>query len=203
MLEVFINEFIGAVIQLLAFSLIPVIWWLITARKKESFFRWIGLKRITNEKGIIKTILLTVLAAAIYIGLTYLCINMISNEITAAGSQFAGLGYIAVPAAFIYGYIRTGLAEEIVFRGFILKRAKNKFGFIAGNTVQAVIFGLLHGLPFGFATGNILVTILLTILPGAFGWYQGWLNENRCGGSIIPSWLLHGTMNFLVALFSL
>lgn len=22
---------------------------------------------------------------------------------------------------------------------------------------------------------NILVTVLLTILPGAFGWYQGWI----------------------------
>ena len=50
MLEVFFNELIGAVIQLLIFALIPFIWWLITARKKESFFKWIGLKRIRTEK---------------------------------------------------------------------------------------------------------------------------------------------------------
>ena len=39
----FINELVGAIAQVLVFSLIPFIWWLITARKKESFFSWIGL----------------------------------------------------------------------------------------------------------------------------------------------------------------
>ena len=203
MLDIFFNELIGAVIQLLIFALIPFIWWLITARKKESFFKWIGIKRIISEKNPFITLLITISAAAAYTLLTYLCINLISDKITAAGSQFAGMGIAAVPAALAYGYIRTGLAEEIVFRGFLLKRIKSKFGFAAGNLVQAIIFGLLHGLPFGLATQNILVTILLTILPGAFGWYQGWLNEKRCGESIVPSWLLHGTMNFVVTCLSL
>ena len=90
-----------------------------------------------------------------------------------------------------------------MFRGFLLKRIGNRFGFATGNLIQAVLFGLLHGLPFGMVTHNILVTVLLTILPGAFGWYQGWLNEKRCGGSILPSWLLHGTMNFIVTCLSL
>ena len=203
MLDIFFNELIGAVIQLLIFALIPFIWWLITARKKESFFKWIGLKRIRTEKNIFITLLITVLTAVAYTLLTYLCISLISDKITTAGSQFSGMGAAAIPAALAYGYIRTGLAEEIVFRGFLLKRIKSKFGFAAGNLVQALIFGLLHGLPFGLATQNILVTILLTILPGAFGWYQGWLNEKRCGESIVSSWLLHGTMNFIVACISL
>lgn len=105
--------------------------------------------------------------------------------------------------ALVYGYIRTGLAEEIVFRGFILKRIQGRFGFMAGNLVQAILFGLLHGVPFGLATQSIFVAACMTILPGAFGWYQGWLNEKRCGGSIVSSWLLHGTMNFIVTCFSL
>ncbi len=58
-----------------------------------------------------------------------------------------------------------------------------------GNTVQALLFGLLHGIPFGLATKNVAVTILLTLLPGAFGWFQGWRNEKRFNGSVIPSWL--------------
>ena len=144
-----------------------------------------------------------VLAAALYCVLTYLCVYLISDQITVAGSQFAGMGLNGIPLALMYGYIRTGLSEEIVFRGFILKRIQNRFGFIIGNTVQAILFGLLHGIPFGLVTQNIFVVVCLTILPGAFGWYQGWLNEKRCGGSIVPSWLLHGTMNFLVTCLSL
>lgn len=203
MLNLFITEFLGAVFQLLIFSLVPFIWWLITARKKESFFRWIGLKKITHEKNAGNTLLITFLASALYCALTFLCITFVSDEITTAGSQFVGKGMIALPAAVAYAYIRTALAEEMVFRGFLLKRIKNKFGFGIGNLIQAVLFGLLHGIPFGMATQNILVTVLLTILPGAFGWYQGWLNEKRCGESIVSSWLLHGTMNFIVTCLSL
>lgn len=203
-LELFISELFGSIIQLLVFSFIPLIWWLVSARKKEGFLSWIGLKKITHKNNAAVTVLITVAAAVLYTSLTYLCIASIDSEqITTAGSQFADKGIIAVPAALVYGYIRTGLSEEIVFRGFLLKRIADKFGFQAGNITQAVIFGLLHGVPFGLATHNILVTVLLTILPGAFGWFQGWLNEKRCGGSIISSWLLHGTMNFLVACLSL
>ena len=203
MLNLFITELLGAVFQLLIFSVVPFIWWLITARRKESFFRWIGLKKITHEKKVGNTLLITFLASALYCVLTFLCIGFASDEITTAGSQFAGEGVIALPAVAAYAYIRTGLAEEMVFRGFLLKRIKNKFGFGIGNLIQAVLFGLLHGIPFGLAAQNILVTVVLTILPGAFGWYQGWLNEKRCGESIVSSWLLHGTMNFIVTCLSL
>lgn len=203
MASLFFTELLGAVFQLLIFSLIPFIWWLITARKKDSFFKWIGLKKIVHEKKVVNTLLITVLAVAVYILLTVFCIKSISDEITTAGSQFAGKGFIAIPAALAYGYIRTGLAEEIVFRGFLLKRIKNRFGFQTGNLIQAVLFGLMHGIPFGLVTQDVVITVLLTILPGAFGWYQGWLNEKRCGESIVSSWLLHGTMNFIVTCLSL
>ena len=203
MLNILLNELLGAVLQLLLFALLPFVWWCITARKKTGFFRWIGFRRVTHPQPLTGTILMTAGAAALYTLLTYLCISRISHAITTAGSKFAGLGIKAVPAALAYAYIRTGLAEETVFRGFLLKRIGNRFGFATGNLIQAVLFGLLHGLPFGMVTHNILVTVLLTILPGAFGWYQGWLNEKRCGGSILPSWLLHGTMNFIVTCLSL
>ena len=45
-----INELLGSVVQILLFTLIPFIWWLITARKKENFFSWIGLKKPVGDK---------------------------------------------------------------------------------------------------------------------------------------------------------
>ena len=144
---------------------------------------------------ILTAIILPVAVTSVYIiGFegTFVSSNMTRNQI-----------FDTLSAGIFFTGIAAGLVEEMVFRGFLLKRIKNKFGFGIGNLIQAVLFGLLHGIPFGMATQNILVTVLLTILPGAFGWYQGWLNEKRCGESIVSSWLLHGTMNFIVTCLSL
>ena len=40
-----LNELIGAVVQVLLFALVPLIFWYITSRKETSFFAWIGLKK--------------------------------------------------------------------------------------------------------------------------------------------------------------
>lgn len=202
-MNIILDELSGALLQLILFSCVPFIWWLITARKKETFFNWIGLKKGKCESSKIKIFSMIVLSAGIYIGLTALCISFLSEGITTAGSQFKGKGMIAIPAAVFYAFIRTSLAEEIVFRGFILKRVSAKFGFSTGNLVQAILFGLMHGIPFGMATGNIVVTVCLTLLPGAFGWFEGWLNEKQVEGSILPSWMIHGTMNLITTLLSL
>ena len=199
----FVNEFIGALVQLLLFSLIPFIFWLIFGRKKENFFKWIGLKKIKHQGKPWVTLCAIVAATGLYIGITTAVLGFLPEGVTTAGSDFAGKGFIAFPAVLAYGFIRTGLSEEVVFRGFLLKRFAEKFGFVAGNTIQAVLFGLMHGVPFGLVTHNIPVAIVMTLLPGAFGWFQGWMNEKRCGGSIVPSWLLHGTINVIVAALSL
>lgn len=199
----FVSELISSVLQVVLFSLIPFIWWLITARKKEDFFGWIGLKRINHNGKVAVTIISTLIAVLVYGLLTTFFINKFSGEVTSAGSSYAGMGLSYIPVAFVYGFIKTGLSEEILFRGFLLKRIKNKFGFVAGNLVQALAFGLVHGVPFGLATGNIGVTIILTILPGAFGFYMGYLNEKKCGSSIIPSYIIHALINTFVTIMSL
>lgn len=202
-MDTFIEELIGALLQLVLFALIPFIWWLVSARKRESFFSWIGLKRVQFTGKLRVTLLITLGAVACYGLLTKLVMASVPEGITTAGSNFAGMGIAALPAVFVYGFIRTGLSEEIVFRGFLLKRISGRWGFSAGNIIQALLFGALHGVPFGLATHNMLVTLIMTLLPGAFGWFQGWLNEKRAGGSIIPSWLLHGIINTVVAALSL
>ena len=68
---------------------------------------------------------------------------------------------------------------------------------------MVVFNGKENGVPFGFATGNIGVAILLTLLPGLLGFYIGWLNEKRFSGSIVPGWMLHGIINTLAAAVSL
>jgi hypothetical protein len=52
MIELFINEFVGAIVQLIMFSFIPLIFWLISSGKKQNFFQWIGIKKsVAKENG--------------------------------------------------------------------------------------------------------------------------------------------------------
>lgn len=203
MMELLANETGGAFLQLILFALLPFVWWLCTKVDKENFITWLGLKKPKANKNIFFILAVTVGATLLY-GISMMnIIRLLPPGITNAGSYFVGKGREALPAVLIYGIIRTGLSEEILFRGFLLKRVANKYGFIAGNTVQALIFGLLHGIPFGMITGSLLTLLLCTFLPGLFGWFEGWLNEKYFNGSIIPSWFLHGIINVISASFGL
>ena len=197
-----ISELVGSVMQVLLFALVPFLYWFFAVRRKESFFSWIGLKKPVCGNSA-KVIVVSLAAAAVYIAVLNLCIRFLPEGITTAGSQFASQGVAGLPSVFFYAFLRTALSEEILFRGFFLKTIQNRFGSWTGNFVQALLFGLLHGIPFGLVTKNAAALVLLTLIPGLFGFYQGWLNEKQCGGSILPGWLLHGCINFLTAVLSL
>lgn len=195
-----LDELISALLQALIFSLVPVVWWLITARTKENFFVWIGLKKPVI-KGSPWKLALTILAIAIgYILLMILIMTFLMKGVDTATSQFSGQGLGKLPEILIYSFIQTALSEEIFFRGFLAKRLIKKLGFALGNTLQALAFGLLHGIPFGLTTGNWAVFLLLVLLPGTIGWLQGWMNEKKSSGSILPSWITHSLMNLAASL---
>ena len=199
-MQQFLSVLVSAVLQVILLSLIPFIWWLVTARKKESFFEWLGLKgcRLGRLLGIMALVLVLFLAAAL------VPVYMLRNTETAT-SQFEGLGAAGIPAALVYAILQTGLSEEIFFRGFLLKRLANKFGYAAGNTVQAALFGLMHGAMLYSQAGPVLSAVA-AVLTGGAAFAFGWLNEKKAGGSIIPSWCVHAVSNIFssfVALFSL
>ena len=41
-----VSKIISSIIEIILISSLPFIWWLISAKKKENFFNWIGLKKI-------------------------------------------------------------------------------------------------------------------------------------------------------------
>ena len=195
----FMSVLISALLQLSLSSCIPFFCWLRTGRKKGPFFRWIGFKLPHFHGSVFKVSAIVIGSAVMYIlAVTFIMKNLMSDVQTAT-SQFSGKGITAVPAILVFAIFQTGLSEELFFRGFLCKRLSNRFGFVAGNLVQSLCFGLLHGIPFGIATGKVVVCVLLTLLPAVIGYVQGWLNEKEAGGSIIPSWILHSLMNILSA----
>lgn len=201
-MNLLISKLIASVIQIVLFSLVPFIWWLISARKDSGFFKWIGLKSINGKEN--KPLFWILGISSAFIIISVFMLYMLRN-VESASSDFNGLGIKALPAIIIYAVLNTALPEEILFRGFLLKRVSNRFGFTAGNVVQAVIFGLMHGIMFFSAVGMIKA-ILITLFTGIIAYLMGFTNEKKADGSILPSWCIHSIANIfsgLCAAFSI
>jgi membrane protease YdiL (CAAX protease family) len=196
-----LSYFINALVQVALFALIPYVWWLATARREERFLHWIGFKKpvLSNPRLFAIVILaysaVTVLSQA-------LSGVLVSRSITAS-AQFTEFTVSQLVNGLVYGLVQTGLAEEMLFRGFLAKRLSRQFGFAVGNALQALLFGLLHGVLFFMAGAGALSSIIITAIPAAAGWLFGYVNEKLSGGSILPSYLMHGLGNVLVALFGM
>lgn len=191
-MELFAQKILSSIVQILLFALIPFMWWVISARKKSGFFQWIGLKRISSPKES-KTALWIAGTTIVFLAVSVFILYIVRN-IETATSEFSGLGMKALPAILVYAVLNTSFPEELLFRGFLLKRLSHQFGFPIGNTVQSLLFGLLHGAMFLALTG-IPQAILIIIFTGGIAWCMGYVNEKKADGSILPGWCIHAIAN--------
>ena len=197
----FIQEMVSSIVQIILFSCIPLVWWIIGYRKKDNFFHWIGLKKIENKVKVIKPFILTTIGFIIF---GFLSLYMIRGVETAT-SSYAGLGLAGLPTVIIYALFHTSLSEELLFRGFLLKRISNKFGLVVGNLIQSIIFGLLHGAMFISYVG-IVKAVVIILFTGLLAYAMGYINEKLANGSILPSWCIHFISNLFsgcISLFSI
>ena len=196
-----VQSLIDSIFQLFLFSFIPFIWWLIFWRKKEKFLSWIGIKRpIFQNKHFV--FLFGCLFFVVSI-LSNVFLEVVEKSETAVG-QFQGVNVVTLFSAFLFGMVRTGAAEEILFRGFLAKRFIQYLGFAFGNILQAIIFGIMHVVLFRIVTSlNIFQSLLIFSIPFLTSLFFGYINEKKSGGSIIPSWLMHGIGNVLASIIAI
>jgi membrane protease YdiL (CAAX protease family) len=131
--------------------------------------------------------------ALIAVAMSFVLDSVLPKDIQLANGRFAGKGFRALIPAMIFSFAATALPEELLFRGFIGAKLSNKQGFATGNTIQAILFGLLHGAAM-FGTYEPQIPALVIIFTGTMGWTMGYINK-KADGSIIPSICLHGTSN--------
>ncbi len=110
--------------------------------------------------------------------------------------QFAGLGINAttVLMALIYGVVKTGFAEEFLFRGLIAGVLARRMSLIWANAVQAVIFLVPHLLI--LTVMPEMAWLLPVIFVGAL--FAGWVRIKS--GSFYGPWILHAAINTAMCL---
>lgn len=170
--------------------MIPFIGWLVSG-KQETFFHYLGLKALPNITK--KLLLFSLIAWLGFLALGFSTRHYFTG-IELANSHFTTFDLQTGIEILIYSFIKTALAEEIFFRGFLLKRFQHRFGFTIGNVIQASLFGGIHVLLLLTQTTSPLL-LFIFLFTGMIGMVLGWLNEKLAGGSLLPSWLIHGLSN--------
>lgn len=206
-MQLLISSVTTTIVNLIVFSLLPIIWWFFRHRKEEGFFRWIGFFKPQLKS---KWWVLLIFAILYYFFYNFdftqfvspETLEYIENSASVSANAFAGIGVAAILPAFIENFIANGVAEEILYRGFIYKRLISKIGLVKGIILQAVLFGLMHNILYilaGLDVGLWYHTLTF-IFTGMGALLLGWLNEKIFNGSIIPSILLHGAGNFIASM---
>lgn len=194
-MALFTDKLVSSLVQIVLFTAVPFLWWLVTARKKQKFAEWLGFKKVGGGRKTVSSMVICMVAFLLLGAFTLYVVK----DVETATSEFVGLGVSAIPAVLVYAILNTSLPEEILFRGFLLKRLANKFGFAAANAVQAVIFGLMHGVMFFSLVGTVQAIVIL-LFTAAIAWFMGYINEKKAEGSIVPSWLIHAVSNIFSGL---
>lgn len=206
-MKLIVSSITTVIVNLAVFSLMPFIWWFFRHRKETGFFKWIGLYKPQLKS---KWWVLIIFAVVYYFFYNFdftrlidtKTLEYIENSSSVSANAFAGIGIAAIFPALLQNFIANGVAEEVLYRGFLCKRLCGRLGTVKGIIIQAILFGLMHNVLYlaaGLQVGMWYHTLLF-VFTGMAALLLGWLNEKIFNGSIIPSILLHGAGNFIASM---
>lgn len=195
-----LQEVISAILQVLAFALIPFIVHLVRKKRIGGFGRYIGMKAPTAKAIWLSFASVAVFAAPVllfaFLDPGFMDImtdpKSVTGKIRAMGFSGEAVGILVVTAVF-----KTALAEEIFFRGWVAKVLICKINYPIGNLIHAVLFGGLHLALFAAISQNPLYLGIIFIFPTLGAYLMVHINEKHAHGSIVPSWITHALANLI------
>ncbi|RYY19983.1 MAG: CPBP family intramembrane metalloprotease [Cytophagaceae bacterium] len=193
-----LTEVVSALLQLALFTLPPFVTFLVQQRTAKGFGQYIGLYRSparANGWALLASLVSVSSTLGVALASPTIKVLMLDPHSVAGQLRLWGISFGTVAVLLVTALVKTALAEEILFRGFIAKRLIAAWGFRVGNVVQAVLFGALHIGLFWIFTNSPLVLGFVFLASSVGAALAAYLNERLAGGSIIPGWILHGMAN--------
>lgn len=196
-----ISELISATIQIIIFMIIPFIAFVIQNKKVKGFFKNIGLAKTTS-----KAVYLSIGASLFFLVgvLTLVALNdsikqaMLNPPSTTGKLREMGFQPTTLLILLVIACLKTSLAEEIFFRGFVAKRLINWLGYFKGNLLQSIIFAAIHFLLFlTVVKAEYGFLIFILAFTGIGAYITCYINEKIGNGSIVPGWIAHGIGNIV------
>lgn len=122
------------------------------------------------------------------------------TEFTREGSAWraflgVGLGAKGIAMALVYGIVKTGFPEELLFRGLIAGSFSRRFALPWANLFQALLFLAPHLLLLFIMPDQW--SFLIWVFLGAL--FVGWARIRS--GSILGPWLAHASLNVTTGLY--
>lgn len=186
------SEGINVLINIILFSIIPFLWFGLSKRGARGFFRYLGIY-VPNEMDVVGSIRIILPIYLITLAANLLVIAT-GNSQRSTGGVDHNAWCVVLIGLILYG-LKTGIAEEIFFRGFIAKRFYPLLGFFKGNLVQACVFALPHVVINGPASPiDIAVRVVNAFM---LGYAFGYTVEKKSGGSILPVMAAHTIINIV------
>lgn len=196
----FVSAAVSSLLQVLLFAAVPFVVYLATRRRARGFFGYVGLVQ-PERRSMLWAMVLILATAPLTLVLFFLPgFRAVTLAPGTVGGDFAALDPSAatLTVVVVSAFVKAGLAEELLFRGFVAKRLIGRLGFARGNALQAAVFASPHLLIFA-VPGSVPVSASavapLFLTTAAVGWAFGFLNERAGNGSIAPSWWAHGLGN--------
>lgn len=190
------TESVSAATNILLFSFIPLVWHLIRRRTLQGFAQSLGLYRTRKDLNLFTVFLIIAPAYLATLAANIALIVLGYSGRSPADTQ--GLTAVTLFLSLLLYGLKTGIAEEIFFRGFLARKLIGVLGFSRGNVIQAAVFALPHVVLSGSAsTADIVVRVLNAFL---LGYVFGYVMDRKCDGSIVPVMIAHTAINMVSSL---
>lgn len=186
--------------QLLLFTFIPLLFYIVSNRTIVEFHKYIGFYLPSSILSFVIVIVTMIIITAILNMLKGILFSKNSieeydDECISTMFREEGLKFTTIIGLLFTAIITTGLSEEILFRGFIAKGLIGNLGFFYGNIIQAMIFSLIHAIPLYLSSKKASISLFEFVRVFVLAYAFGWLMVFVCGGSILPLWVKHGSGN--------
>jgi CAAX protease family protein len=138
------------------------------------------------------------LVPALALAAGYLALGMLFNDLISGGKVAIDAPVTLRQRLQILIFLPIApIAEEILYRGFILRKFEERYRFRTANLITAVLFAAIHWPNWVYVSGIHQRLILMTATIVIFGYFLGYLVKKT--DSLWPAIATHTVNNLLFA----